>query len=63
MGPYVEARVGDLRVPPHQIEPARPALHMALTTPGAWTGRLDESIEALPALRGMTPEPTSFARS
>ena len=50
MGPYVEEMVGDLRVPPHQVEAARAALHSALTTPGAGTGRRDESIEALPAL-------------
>jgi putative hydrolase of the HAD superfamily len=50
MGPYVEEMVGDLGVPPHQVEAARAALHAALTTPGAWAGRLRESIEGLPAL-------------
>ena len=50
MGPYVEEMVGDLGVPAHQVEAARAALHAALTTPGAWAGRLRESIEGLPAL-------------
>jgi putative hydrolase of the HAD superfamily len=50
LGPYVEEMVRDLAVPAGQVAAAEAALLDALTTPGAWAGRLRESIEQLPAL-------------
>jgi putative hydrolase of the HAD superfamily len=50
MGPYVEEMVRALAVPSGQADAARVALLAALTAPGAWAGRLRESIEQLPAL-------------
>ena len=50
MGPYVEEMVADLGVPDQQVDAARAALLAALTKPGAWAGRLQESVEGLPAL-------------
>jgi putative hydrolase of the HAD superfamily len=50
MEPYVAEFVRDLGVPHEQVAAAEAALLEALATPGAWAGRLRESIEQLPAL-------------
>jgi putative hydrolase of the HAD superfamily len=50
MEPYVAEFVRDLGVPHEQVAAAEAALLEALATPGAWAGRLRESIEHLPAL-------------
>ena len=50
MAPYVEEMVRDLAVPAAQVAAAQGALLAALTTPGAWAGHLQESVEQLGAL-------------
>ena len=50
MEPYVVELVRSLEVPAAQAEAARIAVLAALTTPGAWTGHIRESIEELPRL-------------
>jgi putative hydrolase of the HAD superfamily len=50
MEPYVVELVRSLEVPAAQEEAARAAVLASLTTPGAWTGQIRDSVEELPRL-------------
>jgi putative hydrolase of the HAD superfamily len=50
LDPYVVDMVRDLEIPTALVAAAEAALLAALAAPGAWAGRLAESIERLPSL-------------